>query len=228
MRRTARGVASAIMLGACAATAAAQPAASPARVEIGIGPLWMGSHRLGSSDATETTASGSTFRLFSASAKLSSGRAAEARIGVRLTRTLTVEASAAYGTVPLQISISNDVENSTPTTATEQIRQLTAGVGMLWYVGRRRATPSSRVAPFVSAEAGYMRQLHESLTLVEAGHVFQLGGGVKYAVLSRSRGGLKGAGVRVDARALLRSKGVAFDGRTHASPALGASFFVRF
>jgi hypothetical protein len=226
VRRTGLGaLASAIVL--AGGTAAAQSPASPARVEIGIGPLWMGGHRLGSSDATETTSSGSSFRLFSSSAKLSSGRAAEARIGVRLTRAIAVEASAAYGSMPLAISISNDTENGAPVTATERIQQVTAGVGVLWYVGRRRAVPS-RAAPFVSAEAGYMRQLHESLTLVEAGHVFQVGGGMKYSLLSRSRGSLKGAGIRVDARALLRSKGVAFDNRTHASLALGASLFIRF
>ena len=38
----------------------------------------------------------------------------------------------------------------------------------------------------------------------------------------------KGAGVRVDVRAFVRSKGVAFDDGAKTSPAAGASLFVRF
>jgi hypothetical protein len=38
----------------------------------------------------------------------------------------------------------------------------------------------------------------------------------------------KGIGVRADVRALVRSKGVAFDGESAVSPAAGAAFFIRF
>jgi hypothetical protein len=47
-------------------------------------------------------------------------------------------------------------------------------------------------------------------------------------LMSRRRLFFKGLGARVDARAIVRSKGVAFDDAGHTSPAIGAAVFVRF
>ena len=47
-------------------------------------------------------------------------------------------------------------------------------------------------------------------------------------LFSRPHGLFNAIGVRVDARAIVRTKGVAFDDGGHTSPAVGVSAFVRF
>ncbi len=201
-------------------------AVEPGHVELAIGPLWVGRQALGSGDANETTAAGGNLLLFSTSTELSSATGLEARVGVRLSRAFEAEASGTYATPQIRTQISHDVEGAAPVTATEVIKQFTIGGGVVWYV--RPARSASRLAPFVTAGAGYLRQLHESGTLVETGRFYQFGGGVKYVFVSRPGSRLKGIGARIDVRALVRQQGVAFDAGGHLSPAVGASLFARF
>ncbi len=58
--------------------------------------------------------------------------------------------------------------------------------------------------------------------------LLEIGGGASSLLISRSHFHVKGVGVRVDLRAIQRSRGVAFDGGGHTAPAFGASAFVRF
>jgi hypothetical protein len=78
------------------------------------------------------------------------------------------------------------------------------------------------------AGAGYLRQLHEQGTFLQTGSFYQFGGGVSGLLVPGGRFHTKGVGVRADVRALIRSKGVAFDGGSKTSPAAGAALFVRF
>jgi hypothetical protein len=208
------------------ARAQSADAAEPGRLELAIGPLWIGRQALGSSDATETTSAGARLTLFGTSTELASASGLEARVSVRLSRVFEAEVSAAYATPQLRTQIGNDFESAAPVTATEVIQQFTVGGGLIWYV--RSARSASRLAPFAMAGAGYLRQLHESATLVTTGRFYQLGGGVKYLLVSRPGSHVKGIGVRIDVRALVREDGVAFDAGRHISPAVGASLFARF
>jgi hypothetical protein len=126
----------------------------------------------------------------------------------------------------LRTQISGDYENAVPVTATESIQQFTVGGGLLWYV-RRQARPA-RIAPFLMAGGGYLRELHEGSVLVQTGRFYAVGGGVKFLLPWRERTFLKGVGLRIDARALTRTGGIAFDSRPHVSPELGAALYVRF
>jgi hypothetical protein len=201
-------------------------AVEPGHVELAIGPLWVGRQALGSGDANETTSAGGSLPLFGTSTELSSATGLEARVGVRLSRAFEAEASGTYATPQLRTQISNDVEGAGPVTATEVIKQFTIGAGVVWYVRPPRS--ASRLAPFATAGAGYLRQVHESGTLVETGRFYQFGGGVKYLFGSRPGSRLKGIGARIDVRALVRQQGVAFDAGRHLSPAAAASLFARF
>ena len=109
-------------------------------------------------------------------------------------------------------------------TPTERIEQFTIGGGLVWYVPVR----ASRLAPFLAGGGGYLRQLHETATLVVTGRYYQFGGGVVYPLTSRSAARLKAMGLRLEARVLLRVNGVAFDSSAHLTPAAGASVFIRF
>jgi hypothetical protein len=223
--RAASAVLVAVSVGG-ASPARAQTPAEPGRLELGIGPLWAGHASLGSMDANETTATGSAFRLFSSSTELSSATGVEGRVGVRVWRRFETEVSASYGKPVLRTAAGNDFENAPSVTASETIQQFTVSAGVVWYLPHPRI--GSRLAPFATVNAGYLRQLHEAGTLAVTGQVYQLGGGLKYLFVSRPASHLKGLGARLDARIAARVRGVAFDGRTRYAPALGASLFARF
>jgi hypothetical protein len=210
-----------------AARAQSLAALQPGRFEVALGSQWIGHQGLGSNNANETTSAGGSQKLFSTSSDLVGAAGLEGRIGVRLRRSLEAEVEASYAKPPLRITISSDFESAAPVTASETIQQFTFGAGVVWYLPSR-ARRTTRLAPFLTAGGGYLRQLHESATLLETGHFYQFGGGMKYLLASRPTRQLKGVGVRVDVRALVRSKGIAFDAGHYTSPVIGASLFVRF
>jgi hypothetical protein len=226
------GARSAALLLAAAAIVApsaayAQASDPPAfRVEAAVGVSWIGRQPLGSGSANETTGTGGTSALFSASSELGSAAGVDGRIGVRLGRSLVAEAEASYATPPLRIALSADAEGAAAVTAAETIQQFTVGAGVRWSLPGRRWSP--RFAPFVSAGGGYLRQLHDQATLVETGRYYQAGGGATCLLVTTPHFHTKGIGARVDARAVVRAKGVAFDGGSKTSPAVGVSAFVRF
>lgn len=209
---------------ACATSATAQTLVPPGRLEIGFGPAWFGEASLGSSDASETTATTSTSRLFSTSSTLTSTAGLGVTVNVRVWRELEVEAAASVAKPTLATTISHDLEGAAGLTAAEDVRQYVIGGGGLWYLpyGRR-----SRLRTFVGARGSYLRQLHGSNTLAVTGRTIDFGGGVKYALRSRPKG-VKVIGIRGDARVAASTKGVGFDDRTRYAPLLGASLFVRF
>jgi hypothetical protein len=208
------------------APAHAQTPDVPSRIEVGIGVRWIGHEALGERTATETTGAGGASPLFSTHSDLGSVAGVDGRVGVRLTRTLVAEGEASYLKPQLGIAISADAEGAAPLTATETIQQFTIGGSVAWRLPGRRWSP--RFAPFVQAGGGYMRQLHEQATLVEAGRYYQFGGGVNAVLVTTRHFHAKGIGVRADLRALVRSEGVRFDHGSKVSPAAGASLFVRF
>lgn len=208
------------LLGAGAASAGAQSSGSPGRVEIAIGAVWMGHTPLTTGDANETTPTGGAFRLFTTSTTLGAMTGAEVHVGLHIGRRLEVFGAGTYGKRQLRIAATDDTENAAPVTATERLEQFTFTGGALWFLSR------SRLAPFISAEAGNLRELHAEQTLVESGRVYMLGGGVTI-LFSTLRGGDLGIGARIDARAALRSKAFLLD-TARITPTLGLSMFVWF
>lgn len=210
----------------CALPASAQTVMEErGRFELAAGFLWTGRESFASRDATETAPAGGAARLFATSAVLASAYGVEARAGITLTRLLQVEVSSSYGRPQLRTTISSDVESAATVAVGEPVRQFTFDGSVVLHPARWRF--GRRAVPFVSAGAGYLRQLHEGDTLSATGRTYHVGGGVKWLLRSRPKG-MKGLGLRGDARALIREKGVAFDARAHVSPVLAASLFVRF
>lgn len=206
--------------------ARAQSADPPAsRVEIGVGVIWIGRQPLGDTAATETTGAGGKQTLFTASSELAAAGGFSGRAGVRLGRSLAIEVEGSYVKPELRIALSGDSEGAAAVTAAETIQQFTIGGAVLWHVPVRRLP---KVTPFATAGGGYLRQLHEAATLAETGRYYQVGGGASFLLVSGRHFHTKGMGARVEARAVVRSKGVAFDGGSKTSPAAGASLFVRF
>jgi hypothetical protein len=239
MTRTARASRASLciflLLGPSAAGARAQIVSPPGatsvaptgRVEVGAGIEWVGQASIGTIDATETTPTGSPAVLFSTSSVLAGAVGLHAHIGVRVTNAIEAELVASRTNPQLQTTITNDIEAATPVVATDDITQYVIGGGVLWYLPFR--IRSSGLLPFVDGSAAYLRQLHQSNTLVDTGQMYRFDGGVKYFFPRRtSASWLKGYGLRADAGLAVRVKGVAFDSSARYSPAATASIFMRF
>jgi len=217
MRR--RSIIATIVLAAfvtAAVPAAAQSRGSAGAVEVAAGGLYMNRSPLTAGDAKETTPTGGSVPLFSTSTTLSALTGGELLVGVHMSPRLELFGAASFGSRQLRIEASNDTENAAPVTASERLQQFTFTGGVLWFLSE------SRVAPFLSAEAGQMRQLHEDKTLVETGPVYMAGAGVQMLFAARGSVGLRLAG-----RAIVRSKPFLIDSKK-VSPAVGVSVFVRF
>ena len=230
MNRRARSAAlPAIAFAFFSVSASAQTPRAPiaGRIEVAAGVLAIGAVSFGSRDATLTAPDGSRFRLFSTSSDLASAAGLEVRVGGRVTRAIEAEVTSSFAVPRLNTAVTNDVEAAASTTASEPITQITIEGGALvylpWRLGRRSA-------PFVIAGGGYLRELHEGQALAQTGRIYHVGGGIKMPLVSRAspRGWLKQMGVRIDARAVIRTAGVTLDAGAHTAPAVAASAFVRF
>jgi hypothetical protein len=222
VRRAAAVVPALLVLWAGNARAQGVPPAG--RVEVGGGIAWMGKSALGSADATQTTPSGGSSRLFSTSSELDAAAGWELHVGVRVTQKLELAAGASLTKPTISTMISNDVESSASVTATETIKQYGFSGGALWYLSLRRP----KLFPFVVGSGGYLRQLHEADTLAVTGKIFTLGAGAKYFFAPDNPSWRKGLGLRGDAGVVIRTGGVAFGDQTLYSPLLRASIFARF
>jgi hypothetical protein len=212
----------------CPAEADAQSAAptDQGRFELSLGALWTGGESYGSQDASLTTSTGGSIRLFSTSSQLNSAAGLEVRFGGRVAAHIDAEVAASYATPELRTTISGDLEAAGSTVAVEPVQQFIIEGAAIIKLTRWRPRPSLR--PFVSVGAGYLRQLHDAKTLVETGQTYHVGGGAKLGLVSRMDGRLKEIGLRMEARACIRSGGVALDDRAHTTAAITAALFARF
>jgi hypothetical protein len=197
----------------------------PGRIEVGVGFGILGGATLGDGDADLRTRTGTDFALFSAESRFGAARELELRAGIALTPRYAIEVRGGLSHPDLRASITGDVEGAPDVTLTERIDQYVVDASLIAMFEGLRIGP---LVPYAAAGAGYLRQLHEGLTLVEQGTVYHLGGGVKHRLLSRASGLLKAAGVRGDARVYLFSGGIAFGDRPRPHVGVSGSFFVVF
>lgn len=221
MMRTAVIISLASIL-ATASSAAAQSVV-PGRVDFSGGLGWVSATDYGSRDATETKADGSSLVLFSTSTRMHPSAAAEARVGVRITRRLEVEATGTFGTPHLEVKTTLDRENAANATITQSQTFYTISGGVLWPF-----RTGQRTVPFVTGGVGWVRQLQGNNTLVTVGQQWYAGGGVKRFLVRRDAHRLKGFGIRADARLIERPKEAAVDNQMHLTATLTGSLFVRF
>ena len=225
-----RVVVACIALVAAAVTPAyAQTSERPVgRLEITIGGGWLGGADLGSSDANlrANATPAEPLRLFSAESQIRGAPTLQADAGFAFTRRWAVEGGVVISRPELQTSISDDAEGAPSITVGEGIDQYVFEARVIVMLDEIRLGP--RTIPFVAAGAGYLRQLHEGRTVVEEGHVYHVGGGLKHWFVARDRGFIKAAGVRIDARLYLLVAGIAFDDGPRPQGAVSGSAFVTF
>jgi hypothetical protein len=196
------------------------------RIEASVGALSIGRQSLGAADMTETTPTGGGLKIFTTSSELSSVFGWEGRFALRVLHSLEVEVQGSYGHPEVRVAITGDSEGAAAVTAVETVQQYTIGGGAVWYPPLTLF--ASRLVPFVTGGMGQLRQMHQDRILLETGRYVQVGGGVKFFFFSRPRGFVNALGARLDVRALVRTRGLAFDESGHASPAVGVSALMRF
>ncbi len=204
--------------------------------DLSFSVLWLGSSSLGSSDANliSNNASGSPYRLFSASGNLASAVGVEGRAGYHLTRMFAVEGGLTYSRPDVTFSIANDAEGAAGFTATgETISQFFVDASLVVSPIPGGAA-GGKLRPFVEFGAGYLRELHgqtgatAGYVTAESGQVYHAGGGARYYFHTRPSGALRAVGLRFDARYYFRNGGFSFDGSHANTFTAGAGLVLNF
>ncbi len=225
----------AVVVLAVPVVAMAQQTAGPrARsFELSAGGIAIGPVDFGSATATlvanQSAAPEST--LFRTASRLGTGTGLDGRLAFNITRALAVEGGFVWTRATLESRISSDVEGVPDVTIAQELATYFIEASAVWHVNGL-AFAGDRALPFVAAGAGYLRQLDEDqvLTTDDPGTVYHAGGGVKYIVMHRPRGLIRGLGLRADARLYVRSGGVELDQDTTRRNhwAIVGSVLVRF
>ena len=193
--------------------------------ELGGGLNFARGFDLGESAAelTRNTTDGSdAFTLFVADSQVESAGGLQAQLAYYLSPRLAVEGGLRFAQPVLRIEVSGDAEEAEDVTAEETLQQYVFTGSALWHL--RRPAPGRRVSPFVFGGAGYLRDLHEEQELVETGHEFHAGGGVKiWFGSARRRFGLRG-----DAGVAFRTGGTDPEDGFRPVPIAGASLIYLF
>jgi hypothetical protein len=197
------------------------------RVEVEFGGGLLGGAGLGVQDANlrANDTAARPYPLFTADSRFGSAPSVHARVGVALSRRLGVEGGVMLSHPEIRTSVSGDAEGAPQLTIVERIDQYVIDAGFVIMIDELRAGP---LVPFVAAGAGYLRQLHEGLTVIEHGVVYHAGGGVKHWLLARDRGFVRAAGLRADARLVLPAGGISFDDSPRPRGAISGSLFLSF
>jgi len=163
------------------------------------------------------------FTLFTTESRVAQSWLTEGRVGWRVTPRITVEGRLGYSRPTLEVSAGADTEGAPPITIVERIDQYVVDAGVVIRLDEVRI---AGLMPYAAAGAGYLRQLHEGLTVIEQGHVYHVGGGVNRELWTPNGRLVRAAGLRVDARVYFLAGGVAPDVVTQGT--VTAGIFVRF
>lgn len=148
--------------------------------EIGGGVVWTDGFSGGDTTAELTQGSQSSggFDLFNASGRLRSGTGFDGTLAYYVSRSVALEGGVRYSQPRLTYRLSGDFENAEALTASETLTRYVFTGSLVWDM-RGLAFGRSGV-PYLTAGAGYIRDLHEKNELVETGTEYHAGAGVKF------------------------------------------------
>jgi hypothetical protein len=216
-------IAALVLLVASAAVAQTDPPLH--RLQLGAGVAFFGGAALGDADANLRTSTTEAFRLFSTSSRQAGTIGLDLHAAFDLTRRFGVEAHTLFARPDLHTSVTDDAESAPAVDAVERLDQYLIDGGV---VVRLHELRMGNWVPFATAGAGYLRQLHEGLTLSEHGHLFYFGGGVRRVLMLRPKGFVRGLGVRGDVRLDILSDGITIEDETRRHVSARGSLFVVF
>lgn len=217
------------LLSLAASPARAQPP-SP-RVELTGSIFFAGGIDFGTQKATLTgnDPGNPGFTLFSTATTLGAGVGPEARLGIALTRALSVEGAFSWTPQTLETRITGDAENAPDTAATLPLSTMSIGGDAVVRL-TSTAFAGGKGVPFLLAGGGYFRQTDDERVQVASGGYFEAGGGARYVISQRAKGFPRLLAIRGDGRLVVRSN--AFDpngaGSSHATWAVTAGMTAGF
>lgn len=192
-------------------------------IEVGGGGTWAPGFDLTTADAELTRATDNDrFDLFSTEGKTSGFPGAHARVGVYLSRAISVEAGVRYAKPTLSYDLTDDAESADDETAEETLSHYVFDGSVLFHFPNG-SFAGGRGVPFLSAGAGYLRELHEGNELVETGTELHATAGVKYWFGNGDRR----MGLRAEFGLSSRQDGIDADDERRTAPiALGGVTFL--
>jgi hypothetical protein len=222
-----RVVFAALLLALAPARSLAQsPGPPPHRIELAAGIGFLGGVALGDANADlRSGASNDPYRLFTTSSQFRDARVVDLRAAFDISRRFGVEAHVLFGQPELHTEISSDAESAPALTAVERVDHYLVDGGIIFRLDEFNV---KGFQPFITAGAGYLRQLHEGRTVIETGRLFYAGAGARYWIFTRARGIPRAGGLRADVRLNVLSGGVEIEDRARRQPSISGSFFLLF
>ncbi len=201
------------------------------RLSLAMGGAWVSGQVVGVSSATLTSNQvplGGPFPLFDVRTELVGSGLAEAALGARLTRSLVLEGRFGYARPRVRTTVSNDVEVASPTSFDDdRLSQYLVEGSLVWFL-RGNGVAAQRVAPFVRAGAGYLRELHDGGAVVESGTLVHVGGGLQHQLVRWADRALRGLALRGEARASLRHGAFALQDQNRFYGTVGGALVLLF
>ncbi|MEX1128336.1 MAG: outer membrane beta-barrel protein [Vicinamibacterales bacterium] len=191
-------------------------------VEISGGGMWNAGQDLASRDAVLTGNPGAglgTVDLFRSEPSLDPVIGAQALVGVYVTRALAIEGGVQFSRPTLSVRLGDDFEDAPDVTATTDITQYLFTGSVLYHIGR-----PGRVAPFMAAGAGHLRDVHFGNELVETGTEYHGKLGVKIWTGE----GRRRFGIRAEGGLSVRNGGFNFDEDRRVVPTAAVSLAYLF
>ena len=220
-------IVSLLLLTVTPASARAQTTEPPLRrFELAAGIGFLGGAALGDADADlRSGTSTDPYRLFSTSSRQPGATVLDLRAGFDLSRRIGFEARVLFGHPEVRTTVEGDAEGAPTIDVVERLDQYLVDGGIVFRLDELRV---KGLRPFVTAGGGYLRQLHEGLTVIEEGQVFYVGGGARYWIFTRPRGVPRAGGVRGDVRLNVLTGGIVFDDGNRRQASGSVSFFLLF
>ena len=194
--------------------------------ELGGGVVWAGGFEVDSLPANLTANAGNDappFTLFTSDWEVKPVVGFQGRAAVYLSPSVAVEGGVQYSRPIVSVRISGDAEDADDVTADEKMSRYIFDGTVLFHL-TKLGFAGRRGLPFLSAGAGYLRELHEGNELVETGTEYHAGGGVKIWFGQ----GRRRTGIRADFGVSIRDGGYAGEEGTRTLPTAGASFVYLF
>jgi hypothetical protein len=161
-----------------AGTAAAQG------TDVSVGASWSAPISFATSDASLTMPSGASYRLFTASTRVTGAPGVDVRIDRKLVRAVDAELLLGYSWPSLTSSLSTDAEGAAAVDASESLRELVIGGGALFHPSGWRLGNCIRIACSSKAAASFTSEAEQSFLL---GRAAATGEPARLACVSTSR-----------------------------------------
>jgi hypothetical protein len=195
-------------------------------VEVSGGAIWSAGLTMGSKAAQETRNVGTgtgAFDLFSTDTKVTPVAGGQARIGIYLAHSVSLETGLQYQRPRISTRVTGDAEQAPDITSSVSItRYVVDGSLVVHLTGASFA--GGRGVPFISGGGGYIREVYAGNQLIETGTEYHGGVGLKLWFGQRP----PRFGLRLDAGAASRTGGADFNTARRTVPTAGASVLYLF